>query len=213
MAAWLLFLDFKKKAAMKKLWITCFTLLLVQIAQAQDVHFGLKAGLNAANLIFKDQGENEFKLGVHAGALAHIHIIDKLALQPEIIISTQGGKRFSGNTGINTNLNYLNIPVLLQYMFNNGFRLQAGPQVGFMLSAHEKINDKKNNLLQNYRSTDFSLPVGVSYLHSSGLGVDARWVFGLNNINDVGNRLPVTRNNVGQLGIFYMLNYGPEHHR
>jgi len=198
---------------MRRLLITCFIFLLIQSARAQEVHFGLKAGLNAANLIFEDQGEAEFKLGVHGGALAHIHLTNKFALQPEVMISMQGGKRISNNTDINTNLNYLNIPVLLQYMFNNGFRVQAGPQAGFMLSANEEINDAKSNRIQNYKSIDFSVPVGVSYLHPSGLGVDARWVFGLNNINDVGNRLPKTRNSVGQLGIFYVLNYGSHNHR
>ncbi|WP_026464961.1 porin family protein [Adhaeribacter aquaticus] len=197
---------------MKKILFIFSLFICVQAAKAQDVHFGLKAGVNAANLIYKNQGEAEFKPGVHGGLLAHIHLFDHFALQPEIIYSAQGAKHVSHNAENKTNLNYLNVPVLVQYMFNNGFRLQAGPQVGFLLSANHEVNDIKANRIQNFKSTDFSIPVGVSYLHSSGLGVDARWTFGITNINSVGNRLPDTRNSVGQFGLFYMLNYGPGNH-
>lgn len=175
---------------------------------AQGVHFGVKAGLNAALLTVKDQKATEIKPGFHAGGLAHIHLLDQLAVQPELFYSGQGGKRIISNVEYKTNLHYLNLPVLLQYMFQNGFRLQAGPQVGFMLGANQKANNNSEaNVIQNYRSIDVSLPVGISYVSHSGLGADLRWAFGLNNINDVGNRLPAVRNQVGQVGLFYLINY------
>jgi len=192
---------------MKKLFLSCFALLLLQVATAQDVHVGLKAGLNAAMLRHDDNFETELKPGFHAGWLAHIHLLKDLALQPELFYSAQGGKTISNNLEINTNLHYLNLPVLVQYMFNNGFRIQAGPQVGFLLKAQQEVNDDtESNIIQNYRTTDFSLPVGISYVSDSGFGIDLRWAFGLSNINDIGNRKPEVQNSVGQIGLFYLLN-------
>jgi hypothetical protein len=53
-----------------------------------------------------------------------------------------------------------------------------------------------------FKSTAFSLPVGIGYLTTSGLGVDARYVFGLSNINDNDNGTSI-HSNVFQFGIFY----------
>jgi hypothetical protein len=190
---------------MKRL-IFCFiaTLLTCHAARSQDVHLGVKAGLNAAMLTLKDQGETEIRPGLHAGGLAHIHLLKQLALQPELLYSGQGGKQILNDTEYKTHLHYLNLPVLFQYMFQNGFRLQAGPQVGFLLKAQQQVDNNKANIIQRYKAIDVSLPVGISYLSASGLGLDLRWAFGLNNVNDAGNRLPVIRNQVGQVGLFYL---------
>jgi hypothetical protein len=197
----------RQNKTMKRLLVCCIAFFPLQTAIAQGVHFGVKAGLNAAMITVKDQKATELKPGLHAGGLAHIHLLDQLAIQPELFYSGQGGKRIISGTEFKTNLHYLNLPLLLQYMFHNGFRLQAGPQVGFMLSANQKANNNEINVIQNFRSIDVSLPVGISYVSGSGLGADLRWAFGLNNINDAGNRTPVYRNQVGQVGLFYLLNY------
>ena len=58
----------------------------------------------------------------------------------------------------------------------------------------------------------FSIPLGVGYLAASGLGYDARYVFGLSNINDSENG-PTVQSNVFQLGIFYQLSDPKIHSR
>ncbi|PIQ21059.1 MAG: hypothetical protein COW65_11365 [Cytophagales bacterium CG18_big_fil_WC_8_21_14_2_50_42_9] len=194
---------------MKKLILSCLAFLSLGAATAQDVHWGIKGGFNAAMLRNSAGNETELKPGFHAGGLAHIHLIDNFALQPELFYSAQGGKTISNNNETNTNLHYLNLPVLAQYMFNNGFRIQAGPQIGLLLKARQEVNDNnESNVIQYYRTTDFSLPVGVSYVGRSGLGIDVRWAFGISNINDVGNRKPEVQNSVGQIGLFYLLHQG-----
>ena len=88
-------------------------------------------------------------------------------------------------------------------MFDNGFRLEGGPQIGFLLNAKRKagyvtVDD------DGFKTTAFSIPLGVGYLTSSGVGLDARYVFGLSNINDSENG-PIIQSNVFQLGLFYQL--------
>lgn len=200
-----------KKIIMKKTAIFVASLFLLFTAKAQDVHFGVKGGINVSQLHFNDNSSTDSKAGLHLGLLAHIHTSSKTwAIQPELFYSMEGAKS-KGNSGITYNLNYMNVPVLLQYMFENGFRLEGGPQIGFLLNAKTKSGDVsvENN---GFKSTAFSIPLGVGYLTSSGFGLDARYVFGLSNINDNTNG-PTIQSNVFQLGVFYQLSDTKIHSR
>jgi hypothetical protein len=86
-------------------------------------------------------------------------------------------------------------------MFRNGLRLEGGPQLGFLLSAKDKINSTVTDQKKNYQSVAVSLPLGISLLTRTGFGLDARYVFGLGNVNEA--KGPVIQSNVFQFGIFY----------
>ena len=187
---------------MKKTAIFAGLLLILFTATAQQAHFGLKGGVNISQLHFNNNTSSDSKVGVNLGVLAHIHASKTWAVQPELLYSLEGAQKV-GNSGINYNLNYLNVPVLLQYMFDNGFRLEGGPQIGFLLNAKRKAGDVTVDD-DGFKTTAFSIPLGVGYLTSSGVGLDARYVFGLSNINDSENG-PVIQSNVFQLGLFYQL--------
>jgi hypothetical protein len=181
--------------------IACLMASQVLIAQHQP-NFGLKAGVNLASL----RGENDntdSKVGFHVGGLAHIHLSKRWALQPELLFSSQGGKTTVLNTKSTLSLNYINLPVLVQFMFDNGFRLQAGPQLGFLVSAENKIGNVESDVKDNYKTLDFSIPIGLGYLTSSGFGVDARWVPGIIDIPEGEGKL---KNNVFQFSLFYQFN-------
>ncbi len=161
--------------------------------------FGIKAGLNVANMsIEPDVRNTDARLGLHAGLLAHIHLAPEWALQPEIVYSAQGFEDKVSN--VKWKLDYINVPIMIQYMFNNGFRLQAGPQVGFLASAKIDNTDIKDDL----KKIDAGLGFGVGYLSSSGFGIDARYNLGLSNVNDEGST--ELKNRVFQVGLFYMFN-------
>ena len=104
------------------------------------------------------------------------------------------------------NLDYINVPVLFQYMFDNGFRLQAGPQVGFLISAKSKNNDNTTDIKDDLKPIDFGVSIGASYVFPpTGFGIDARYNLGLSNIN---KKSTVNSTNRGlQLGIFYIFGY------
>jgi Outer membrane protein beta-barrel domain len=177
------------------------SLFLLSDAVAQQPHFGIKGGVNVSDLHFSDNASTNSKAGVNLGILAHIHASKTWALQPEIMYSLEGATRNVGGSKVTYNLNYLNIPVLLQYMFENGFRFEGGPQIGFLLNAKTKSGDVTVNN-KGFQSTAVSIPLGLGYLSSSGLGLDARYVFGLSNIDDSNNG-PTIQSNVFQLGVFY----------
>jgi hypothetical protein len=184
---------------MKVIITTVFTFLLfVGVAKAQHVNIGVKGGLNAYSITSGNVIDNDLKLGFHAGLIGHMHLADPIALQPELVFSMQGNK--------NTSLNYVNIPLMFQYMYDNGFRLQAGPQLGFLASAKSKINNVQTDVKGNYESIDFALGVGVSYVNpATDFGFDLRYNHGLTNINK--NDASTHYNRGFQVGVFYLFNH------
>lgn len=173
---------------------------------AQHVNFGIKGGLNAYTLSNESNNNTDPLVSFHLGILGHIHLARQLALQPELLYSGQGAKSASNIAGGKIELGYLNIPVLFQYMFDNGFRLEAGPQVGILLSAKSKVGNLSSDIKNNLESLDAGLLVGLGYIHPpTGFGVDARYQFGLTNINKTSNFKSYNRG--FQLGVFYQFNH------
>lgn len=185
---------------MKKFLLVTGIITLVSLAAtAQSTNFGLKAGVNVSDIKVSNGSDFDSKAGFHAGALAHIHVSTHFAVQPEVVFSMQGGK----NGSLTSRQNYINVPVLAQYMFNNGFRLQTGPQLGLLLSAKNKVGDVEVDVKDDMRTADFGWTVGASYvIPDNGLGFDARYNFGLTNTLQVSS--PEARNMVFQAGIFYL---------
>lgn len=176
--------------------------ILTGTATAQHVNIGVKGGLNIYSL--SEGSQYSSKLGLNLGLLGHVHLTDQFALQPEIYYSGQGAKIESSN--INLNLDYINVPVLLQYMFDNGFRIQAGPQLGFLVGAKRKAGDTTVNVKDEYESLDVGLGIGASYINpATGFGVDARYNHGLSYVRSSGDSN--AKNKGFQLGVFYLFNH------
>ena len=181
-------------------------ILMTSAASAQHVNIGIKAGANFYNVNNDNGVEFDTKTGFHAGLLGHIHLAPQLALQPEVVYSSQGAKYVSNGVDTKYNLDYINVPVLLQYMFDNGFRLQAGPQVGFLVSSKTEANGVKTDYKEQTNAIDFGIGAGVGYVHPpSGFGVDLRYNLGLSNINE--NDAVKSHNRGLQAGVFYLFKH------
>lgn len=186
---------------MKKVFgVLLLTVGISMFAVAQNTTFGLKAGLNVAKVSAPDGPDYETRAGLHVGGLAHIHINRNWAVQPELVYSMQGAKREVSGDDVEYKLNYLNVPVLAQYMFKDGFRVQTGPQVGFLTSAKTEVGDVEVKAKDNYSDVDVSWVFGAGYLFPQGIGIDARYNLGLNNIAENGGK---AFNRVFQVGLFY----------
>lgn len=188
---------------MKALFFAVIATLSFTFIQAQHTQFGIKAGWNLASAEVEDGNDWDSKSGIHVGALAHIHISRHFAVQPEVYYSMQGGE--AGD--LKLKLNYINIPVLLQYMVNNGLRLQTGPQLGILTSAKTKLGDVEVDRDDQYSEVDFAWSFGASYIFPEGIGIDARYNLGLANVWEneaTGN----VKNRVFQVGLFYQFMRG-----
>jgi hypothetical protein len=196
---------------MKKVMMMAAAILAVATVSAQtEAHFGIKGGMNASELHYTNNSGNggakmDTRIGYHVGLLAHIHKAKShWAIQPEVMYSLEGAKSDVPLTSDKnfTNLGYINVPVLIQYMFDNGFRIEAGPQLGLLMSAKSKIGSNKYDIKNQFKTTAFSIPVGVGYLTRSGLGFDARYSFGISDLSEGTSNYKLHGNNF-QFGIFY----------
>ncbi|HNP08813.1 MAG TPA: porin family protein, partial [Cyclobacteriaceae bacterium] len=146
------------------------------------------------------------KTGFHMGMLLHIHVAQHFAVQPELLYSSQGAKYNTVLGDVNLKLEYANVPFMFQYMFDNGFRLEAGPQVGFLTNAKSELNEFSVDVKDDIKKIDFAIGAGIGYIHPpTGFGVDARYNYGLSNINESGS---VNSYNRGfQLGVLYQFQH------
>jgi hypothetical protein len=191
---------------MKFYLIAMMTALLISgTVMAQNENFGIKVCLNLYNISQDNGPKFDQKAGYHFGILAHIHVTDRFAMQPEIVYSVQGGKYSVSGIETKVNLDYVNVPVLFQYMFDNGFRLQAGPQVGFLNKAESRAGDVHTSVKGNFESIDFGLAMGVGYVNPpTGFGFDIRYNVGLTDIN--ANDAEAYNRGI-QLGVFYLFKH------
>jgi hypothetical protein len=170
-----------------KLCLFLASIILTQAAMAQ-INFGIKGGLNITKIddkAFKD----EFSYGYHLGGFAEIGLGKKLGIQPEVLFNQYETKIDNSiadvwnpmKTDQDAKLNYLTIPIMLNYKLANILTLQAGPQFGILISQ-----DK--NLLENgsdaFKSGDFSV-AGGAQINISKLRLSGRYFVGLNDIGDI----------------------------
>lgn len=186
---------------MKRL-LTGMLAFIVAHACAQETTFGAKAGVNISNLHVQGSSNYDSKTGFYIGALAHIHASSRWALQPEAFYSLEGAHtRLIPNGTVYLHLHFVNVPLLLQYNFQNGLTAQGGMQMNFLVSARRKGKNIHDDIKDQFKSTSLSIPLGASYLFASGVGLDVRYVFGLSNLNRKAS--PIEQGNVFQAGVFY----------
>lgn len=192
---------------MKKTTLIAVAVFFTMAAYSQGVQFGFKAGINRTNV--KDDlalNQTNTETGFHVGGLAHIHVNRRFAIQPELTFSSEPVKYTVPTYNGETKNYFINLPVLAQYMFANGLRLQTGPQVGYLASSKFEPADggAERDLKKDVvRDVIFEWSFGAGYMTRSGFGVDARYNTGLSNMYQQGAALAKTR--VWQFGLFYQL--------
>jgi hypothetical protein len=177
---------------MKKITLAVFIALLSFVGVNAQATFGIKGGVNFASIMGDVNSEVNYRTSWNIGLVAEIETSSNTSVQPEIMYSGQGFKFGGGNVGgINgTNypaetfkLDYLNIPIAFKYYVNEGFSIETGPQVGFLLSATSEgdiIND--DELRDNLTNASFDWLIGLGYKFDNGFNVNARYVFGWTDI-------------------------------
>lgn len=168
--------------------------ILFSFAASAQFNLGVKGGANISKIDGRSFKE-EFRYGYHLGGFVEIGLGGRLGLQPEVLFNQYSTKvdsnfraiyqnAFSSATNRSVKLNYLSIPVLLNYKLGNVLALQAGPQFGILL-------DQDKNLLENgqqaFKSGDFSL-VGGAQIKITKLRISGRYGVGLSNLNDIDNQ-------------------------
>ena len=154
-------------------------------------------------------GDVSSKIGFQVGGFAEIKISDKFAIQPELLYSAQGAKSKNselGGTSIyksTIKLAYLNIPLMAKYYVDEGFSLEAGPQLGFLLSAEDEeieifegeSTTTTTDIKDASNSTDFAFNVGAGYDVAENINLGLRYSIGLSNIVKDSGPISVSNSN------------------
>ncbi|HSR38791.1 MAG TPA: porin family protein [Phnomibacter sp.] len=187
--------------------------LLSQTSQGQ-ISIGAKGGLNVSNLsgVSDVQGlESNALVGFHVGGYATFNLGRNFAIHPELVYSTQGAKLENATSSENLNLNYFNIPIMVRFLTNKGFFVEAGPQFGFQVGDVDLGTIGQGSNFQNtVNNSDLAACVGLGFQPTkSAFGIGARYNIGLGKAgefdpNTSGNNVEY-KNGVFQLSLYWRL--------
>lgn len=170
------------------LFVAQFSSAQVSVKSPLKTRFGIKAGINLANVTIKSSGlaiSPSTLVAPVAGVYATLPVgIGGFQIQPELLYSGQGYK-IDGTGGGKGNSNYFLVPILAKYsVMSSGFALYAGPQFGYLISAKETPTGGVSvDVKDGYKSTDISGVAGVEYNFPFKLNLSARYQFGLTNVS------------------------------
>ena len=171
---------------------------------SQNFKLGVKFG-TSINKISGQSFKDGFTFGYHVGAFSEIKLSNKFFLQPEVYfseINVDSSSRFDdvysdlGKKIQGIKLEYLNIPILLNYKVGKLMVLQLGPQYGILLNKNSALI---YNGEQAFKTGEFSMVGGLQF-KIANLRIYGRYVIGLQNINNIDNQ-ETWKNESIQLGI------------
>jgi len=194
--------------------VTVSTLVLAQEntkPSSSPVSFGLKAGFNLSRV---SSDYAEFKAGFNGGAFVNIPVSSKFSVQPEVIYNGLGAQHYTyyyysdyyayyvDYTDARLNLDYISVPVMLQYNILPELYVEAGPQFGFLVGTHVRVNGESVKVKKDYEGFDFGIGLGVGYYFTPNIGITGRYTAGITDIlkNNPGSSVS---NNAFQIGMAY----------
>lgn len=186
---------------MKK--VTAIVLLVVfnlcfLITSAQNA-IGVKGGVNIASL---SEFTGRSRVSGHGGLFLHHTINKNWCFQPELLFSGEGQRYFSNGAEHTLALDYLQLPLMIQYYPVPNVYLEAGPQFGVLLSARDKVDEFDEphaNVKGDFSTAQVALGVGLGLKASEKIIFYGRYNFGLTDVTIFDNIVDHSR--VGQLGV------------
>lgn len=170
--------------------------LFISIANAQHT-IGIKGGVNIASL---SGFEGNNRISAHAGVFLHHTINTVWCFQPELLFSGEGQRYIDNGEERTLALDYIQLPLMVQYYVVPQFYLEAGPQVGVLISAQDKGDETAHlNVKDDFSAAQIALGIGAGFKASEQVIIYGRYNFGLTDVTRFDNIVDHSR--VGQLGV------------
>ncbi|MCO6488451.1 MAG: PorT family protein [Phaeodactylibacter sp.] len=199
--------------------------------QALAQNIGIRAGLNLATALEKDEDEtysDNYNLnpGFHAGVTMNVPLQDALSLETGLFVTKKGVKYednfFGANVKATVNLYYLDIPVTLKATTSLGesgarFFGAFGPYFDFGISGTAKVTAEYQGMKEtekedikwgndenndDIKRTDVGLTIGAG-LEIESVQVGIAYALGLSNNSPYTDFGTVSKNRVLQLFVGY----------
>jgi len=154
---------------MKKYLLCAALLTVLSISAKAQFSIGIKGGANFSNINTNDLN-NSSVAGYQVGLFARIG--GPVYLQPEVYVSSTGGKFESNDNNYSGHVRFtnLNVPLLVGARFggdNLNFRVMAGPVYVSNLSTNESFSQNFTNAYN-----DFGHYKNSTLGYQAGFGVD-----------------------------------------
>ena len=215
---------------MKRIFITVAVATAALFsANAQELKFGAKAGVNFSTLSVADQKETIFgkevttkintgyRTGFHVGAFVEYGVSDNLFVEGGLAYNNLGSTVESAEASVNGQtigkrefkdtsftLNTINVPLWVKYDIA-GFRPKVGLNLGYLLNVKAKNENTTTTYDDLEKRFDLGLGLGAEYNLPMGLFFDATFNLGLLNLaskSETESGIEI-KNRVFQIGVGY----------
>jgi hypothetical protein len=168
------------------------------------VKLGLKGGLNVSTLYNAGSQvtDDRARIGYNFGGYAEAPLTKFLSIKPEILFSLKGnssnfqlntGSTAAGNGAMQTNLYYIEMPIMAGLHLTDNISVEAGPYAAYLLGADVK-NTSSNTAYNQYESLnrndfntiDYGIAAGMNFDIANMWDVGFRYNHGLRNISKTG---------------------------
>lgn len=169
--------------------VILFILITIPFFRAQSqVNFGFKGGANLNDIeprveILDQYG---FSTGYHFGIVFEVDLLENLSLVPEL----QFTRKIINNewitfTDLKTQLEYLELPLVLSYAPLEDSQLELGPSFAYKISAKHKPNGLTTEASKLFdKKFDLGLILGIKHYLTDYLFINVRAYMGLKKINE-----------------------------
>ena len=149
-----------------------------------------KAGLNFANMTNWD--DSEFRIGFNVGAEAEHALNSKTSIAFGAQYSQQGVADSDGGVDVVFQMDYINVPVMVNHYFSPKFALFAGLQPGFLVNDAVKVSNGSESVtvsgIKKYLKDEgidvssfaLSVPVGMAFTFGQ-VKMDVKYAYELTN--------------------------------
>lgn len=151
-------------------------------AQVKGLGFGPRVGVNFADYL---NSPGNSRTALYAGLFIDYNFTHRWGIETGAYYSQLGSaNNVESGYGVMTKtthrMDYLSVPLVAKFNFLGGFRVIAGAEGLFKLSADRKTTDGSTIYpLSNVRSSNLALTIGAGYLFRCGLDITASYSKGL----------------------------------
>ena len=169
-------------------FIAFLALVGSEAALAQGISYGVKAGVNLADLSFDPAGPASVdpRPGPQAGIFVTLPVRGWLGVQSEAIYTVKGASVRSNDISSDLILDYLEVPLLVRVNLARRWHVVAGPALGVRLRARSRTSFRGSteeiDLANEVERRDLGVAAGAG-LEVGRWIVDARYTYGLSDVD------------------------------
>lgn len=169
--------------------------LFASSAALASPHFGIQVGAGLTGFNGDDAEDIDASIGLAVGGTMVMPLGNNLAFNPQVMFAY----RTASATASYEELDYestltdmaIEVPVLLRYSIVPNFYVQAGPQLGLLISSESETEwgdeSETEDILDDRAKLEYGLAVGAGFQITENWAVDLKYNYGLNSFDEDGD--------------------------